>query len=61
MNVWLVRTEDFEIKSLAKIEELLNAYDGPLIFKCRKEIIPNSISKSAYKWSLTNGRCASYL
>lgn len=29
MNVWLVRTEDFDIKSLTKIEELLNAYDGP--------------------------------
>ena len=45
MNVWLVRTEDFDIKSLTKIEELLNAYDGPLTFKSRKEIIPNAISK----------------
>ena len=46
MNVWLVRTEDFNEKSLVKIEELLNAYDGPLIFNSHKHIIPTSISAS---------------
>ncbi len=45
MNVWLIRTEDFEQKSLSKIEELLNAYDGPISFKCHKNIFLNSISK----------------
>ena len=44
MNVWLVRTEDFNENSLLKVEELLNAYDGPLSFNCHKHTIPNSIS-----------------
>lgn len=43
MNVWLVRTEDFDQNSLKKIEELLNAYDGPIAFNCRINSISNSI------------------
>lgn len=46
MNVWLVRTEDFEEKSLLIVEELLNAYDGPLTFNSHKHTISTSISSN---------------
>lgn len=47
MNVWLVRTEDFDKKSFLKIEELLNAYDGPLTFNCHQDTITISDSSIA--------------
>lgn len=44
MTVWLIRTEDFQQKSLIKIEGLLNAYEGPLKFSCHRDMISISIS-----------------
>jgi hypothetical protein len=43
MNIWLLRTEDFQQKSLMKIEGLLNAFEGPLKFSCHRDVITNSI------------------
>ena len=48
MKVWLVRTADYDSKTLEKVEELLNAYDGPLSFMCHAAIIDDSIITKGY-------------
>jgi hypothetical protein len=45
MNVWLLKTEDVSLTSIEKTEELLCAYDGPLVFKFQKALISNEIIK----------------
>ena len=48
MKVWLARTADYDSKTLEKVEELLNAYDGPLSFKCHAAIMDDSVITKGY-------------
>ena len=40
--VWLIRTADYDMQTLEMVESLLNAYDGPISFKCHNVVVDNS-------------------